>query len=68
MLGPKPSSVPERSAYEWRRKMQRDYSYAQACAEDLQKKAKQLRSGDQTLKWQKLSDRIEAGFKVGDAV
>ncbi|POM72329.1 Hypothetical protein PHPALM_10969 [Phytophthora palmivora] len=40
MLGPRPSSVQERTAYEWRRKLQRDYSYAQACAEDLQKKAK----------------------------
>ncbi|GMF49721.1 unnamed protein product [Phytophthora fragariaefolia] len=29
MLGSKPSSVPERTAYEWRRKFQRDYSYAQ---------------------------------------
>ncbi|GMG17964.1 unnamed protein product [Phytophthora fragariaefolia] len=68
MLGPMPSSVPERSAYEWRRKMQRDYSYAQACAEDLQKRAKKMRSETQTLKWQELSDRIKAGFKVGDAV
>ncbi|GMF52911.1 unnamed protein product [Phytophthora fragariaefolia] len=68
MLGPKPSSVPERSAYEWRRKMQRDYSYAQACAENMQKKAKKMRSEAQTLKWQELSDRIKVGFKVGDAV
>ncbi|POM71380.1 Reverse transcriptase [Phytophthora palmivora] len=44
MLGPRPLSVQERTAYEWRRKPQRDYSYAQACAEDLQKKAKR-RSG-----------------------
>ncbi|GMF50432.1 unnamed protein product [Phytophthora fragariaefolia] len=68
MLGPKPSSMPECSAYEWRRKMQRDYSYAQACAEDLQKVAKKLRSEAQTLKWQELSGRIKAGFEVGDAV
>jgi len=26
ILGPKPSSVPERTAYEWRRKFQREYS------------------------------------------
>ncbi|OWY92339.1 reverse transcriptase, partial [Phytophthora megakarya] len=30
MLGPKPSGVVKRTAYEWRRKLQRDYSYAQA--------------------------------------
>ncbi|GMF47850.1 unnamed protein product [Phytophthora fragariaefolia] len=40
MLGPKPSSIPERTAVEWRRKMQRQYGYAIACAENLQKKAK----------------------------
>ncbi|POM73356.1 Reverse transcriptase [Phytophthora palmivora] len=51
MLGPRPSSVQERTAYEWRRKLQRDYSYAQACAEDLQKKAKRVRSAEQTRKW-----------------
>ncbi|OWZ03353.1 reverse transcriptase [Phytophthora megakarya] len=47
MLGPKPSSVPERSAYEWRRKLQREYSYAHACADDLQKTAKKMRSDEQ---------------------
>ncbi|POM65522.1 Reverse transcriptase [Phytophthora palmivora] len=50
MLGPKPSTTQERTAYEWRRKMQRDYSYAVACAEDLQKKAKRDRSEEQTRK------------------
>ncbi|POM65328.1 Hypothetical protein PHPALM_18974 [Phytophthora palmivora] len=40
MLGPRPSTLPERTAYEWRRKFQRDYSYALACAEELQRKAK----------------------------
>ncbi|OWY95208.1 reverse transcriptase [Phytophthora megakarya] len=44
MLGPTPSSVPERTAYEWRRKVQRDYSYAKACAEVLQNKARRHRS------------------------
>ncbi|KAE9174798.1 hypothetical protein PF002_g28950 [Phytophthora fragariae] len=68
MLGPRPYSVPERSAYEWRRKFQRDYSYAQACAEDLQKKAKRARSDEQTQKWKELSDRLKSGFHVGDAV
>ncbi|OWY94085.1 hypothetical protein PHMEG_00036287 [Phytophthora megakarya] len=48
MLGPTPSSLPERTAYEWRRKFQRDYGYARACAQDLQKKAKRLRSEAQT--------------------
>ncbi|OWY92423.1 reverse transcriptase, partial [Phytophthora megakarya] len=52
MLGPKPSS--------------REYSYALACAEDLQKKAKKMRS--QTRKWLELSDRVKAGFKKGDSV
>ncbi|KAE9320084.1 hypothetical protein PR003_g17813 [Phytophthora rubi] len=30
MLGPRPSSVQEKTAYEWRRKFQRDHSYALA--------------------------------------
>jgi hypothetical protein len=68
MLGPRPSSVPERTAYEWRRKFQRDYSYALACAKDLQKKAKRARSAEQTRKWKELSERIKSGFEVGDAV
>ncbi|OWY95206.1 reverse transcriptase, partial [Phytophthora megakarya] len=48
ILGPTPSSVPERTAYEWRRKVQRDYSYAKACAEDLQNQARRHRSDLQT--------------------
>ncbi|OWZ09769.1 hypothetical protein PHMEG_00017471 [Phytophthora megakarya] len=60
MLGPKSSSVPERSAYEWRLKLQREYSYALACAEDLQKKAKKMRSDEQTRKWLELSERVKA--------
>ncbi|OWY90103.1 hypothetical protein PHMEG_00041920 [Phytophthora megakarya] len=68
MLGPKPSSAPERSAYEWRRKLQREYSYALACAEDLQKKAKKMRSDEQTRKWLELSERVKAGFEKGDSV
>ncbi|POM79062.1 LOW QUALITY PROTEIN: Reverse transcriptase [Phytophthora palmivora] len=68
MLGPKPSTLPERTAYEWRRKFQRDYSYALACAEELQRKAKRARSEEQTRKWRELSDRLKAGFEKGDAV
>ncbi|OWZ02426.1 reverse transcriptase [Phytophthora megakarya] len=68
ILGPKPSGVGERTAYEWRRKLQRDYSYVQACAENLQRKAKRDRAITQTRKWRALSDRIKAGFLVGDAV
>ncbi|OWY93812.1 LOW QUALITY PROTEIN: reverse transcriptase [Phytophthora megakarya] len=64
MLGPKPSS---RSAYEWRRKLQREYSYAFACAEDLQKKAKKMRSDEQTRKWLELLES-KAGFEKGDSV
>ncbi|OWZ04731.1 hypothetical protein PHMEG_00023318 [Phytophthora megakarya] len=67
-LGPKPSSVPERSAYEWRRKLHREYSYALACAEDLQKKARKMRSNEQTRKWLKLSERAKSGFEKGDSV
>ncbi|OWZ15668.1 hypothetical protein PHMEG_00010638 [Phytophthora megakarya] len=62
MLSPKPSTVQERTALEWRRKMQRDYSYALACAEDLQKKA------NCTPKWKELSDRVRAGFEASDSV
>lgn len=68
MLGPKPSTVAERTAYEWRRKLQRDYSYARACAQNLQKEAKRHRSEVQTQKWKELSERIKTGFKSGDAV
>ncbi|OWY92901.1 hypothetical protein PHMEG_00037893 [Phytophthora megakarya] len=67
MLGPKPSSLPERTAYEWGRKFQRDYSYARACAKDLQKKAKRLRSEAQTQKSRELSERLKSGFERGDA-
>ncbi|OWZ14382.1 hypothetical protein PHMEG_00012141 [Phytophthora megakarya] len=68
MLGPKPSSLPERTAYEWRRKFRRDYSYARACAKDLQKKATRLRSEVQTRKWRELSERLKSEFERGDAV
>ncbi|OWY93001.1 reverse transcriptase [Phytophthora megakarya] len=68
MLGPTPSSIPERTAYEWRRKVQIDYSYAQACAEDLQNKARRHRSDLQTRKWKELSERLKSGFQKGDAV
>ncbi|OWY93257.1 LOW QUALITY PROTEIN: reverse transcriptase, partial [Phytophthora megakarya] len=65
---PKPSTVQERTALAWRRKLQRDYSYALACVEDLQKKAKRARSAAQTRKWRELSDRVNAGFEAGDFV
>ncbi|POM58701.1 Reverse transcriptase [Phytophthora palmivora] len=68
MLGPRPSTLPERTAYEWRRKFQRDYSYALACAEELQRKSKRARSEEQTRKWRELSDRLKAGFEKGDAL
>ncbi|GMF47153.1 unnamed protein product [Phytophthora fragariaefolia] len=68
MLGPKPSSIPERTAFEWRRKMQRQYGYAIACAEDLQKKTKRQRSDIQTKKWKELSERLKSGFEKGDSV
>ncbi|POM57841.1 Reverse transcriptase [Phytophthora palmivora] len=68
MLGPRPSSVQERTAYEWCRKLQRDYSYAQACAEDLQKKAKRVRSAEKPGSGKKLSERLRSGFAAGDAV
>ncbi|GMF45714.1 unnamed protein product [Phytophthora fragariaefolia] len=68
MLGPKPSSIPERTAFEWRRKMQRQYIYAIACVEDLQKKSKRQRSEIQTQKWKKLSERLKSGFEKGDSV
>ncbi|OWY95733.1 LOW QUALITY PROTEIN: hypothetical protein PHMEG_00034185 [Phytophthora megakarya] len=68
MPGSKPSTVQERTALEWCRKMQRDYSYALACAEDLQKKAKRARSAAQTRKWRELSNRVKAGFEEGDSV
>ncbi|KAE8892849.1 hypothetical protein PF005_g28871 [Phytophthora fragariae] len=68
MLGPRPSSVQEKTAYEWRRKFQRGYSYALACAEDLQVQAKKMRSDVQTQKWKELIERLKTGFEKGDAV
>ncbi|OWZ11351.1 LOW QUALITY PROTEIN: hypothetical protein PHMEG_00015631 [Phytophthora megakarya] len=68
MVGPTPSSVPERTAYEWRRKIQRNYGYAKACAKDLQNKARRQRSDLQTQKWKALSERLKSGFQKGDAV
>ncbi|OWZ07995.1 hypothetical protein PHMEG_00019535 [Phytophthora megakarya] len=67
-VGPKPSSVPECSAYEWRRKQQREYSYALACADDVQKKAKKMRSDEKISTWLELSERVKAGFEKGDSV
>ncbi|GMF35728.1 unnamed protein product [Phytophthora fragariaefolia] len=67
MLGPKPSSIPERTAFEWRWKIQRQYSYAIACAEDLQKKAKRQRSEAQTQKGRELSETLQSGFEKGDS-
>ncbi|OWZ11857.1 reverse transcriptase [Phytophthora megakarya] len=68
VLGPKPSRLPERTAYEWRRKFQRDYSYARACARDLQKKAKRMRSEAQIQRWREHSERWQSGFERCNAV
>ncbi|OWZ01609.1 LOW QUALITY PROTEIN: reverse transcriptase [Phytophthora megakarya] len=68
MLGPKPTDVAERTAYEWRRLLQRDYSYAHGCAEELQRRANRPRSAVQTQKWEALSDHLKSGFEVGDSV
>ncbi|GMF19200.1 unnamed protein product [Phytophthora fragariaefolia] len=67
-LGPRPSSVPEPTVFEWRRKIQQQYSYAITCAEDHQKKAKRQRSETQTQKWRELSERLKSGFEKGDSV
>ncbi|GMF23349.1 unnamed protein product [Phytophthora fragariaefolia] len=68
MVGPKPSSIPEGTAVEWRRKIQRQYSYAIACAEDPQKRCKRHRSAIQTQKWKELSEKLKSGFEKGDSV
>ncbi|OWZ15930.1 hypothetical protein PHMEG_00010353 [Phytophthora megakarya] len=65
MLGPKPSTVQEQTALEWRRKMQRDYSYALACAELL---AKEGGSCEICCPDSELSDRVKAGFEADDSV
>ncbi|OWZ12775.1 hypothetical protein PHMEG_00014019 [Phytophthora megakarya] len=56
------------SQNEWRRKLQGDYSYAHAWAEELQRKAKRTRSAVQTQKWKMLSDHLKSGFEVGALV
>ncbi|GMF60972.1 unnamed protein product [Phytophthora fragariaefolia] len=48
--------------------MQRQYGYAIACAEDLQKNAKRQRSEIQTKKWKELSERLKSGFEKGDSL
>ncbi|OWZ13485.1 hypothetical protein PHMEG_00013172 [Phytophthora megakarya] len=61
MLGPKPTDVVERTAYEWRRKLLRGYSYAHACAETLRRRSN-------TQKGNALSDHLKSRFEVGDSV
>ncbi|OWY95244.1 LOW QUALITY PROTEIN: reverse transcriptase [Phytophthora megakarya] len=76
MLGPTPSSVPERTAYEWSRKVQRDYCYAKACSEGIpnstvmrkRNKTRRHSSGLQTQKWKELCERLKSGFQKGDVV
>ncbi|KAE8882926.1 hypothetical protein PF003_g33021 [Phytophthora fragariae] len=68
MLGPRPTGLDQKTAYEWRRGVQRQYEYAQAWAKDLQAQAKAKRSEAQTKIWQELSERLKKGFAVGDAV
>ncbi|KAG6579909.1 reverse transcriptase [Phytophthora cinnamomi] len=68
MLGSPPAGLDQRTAYEWRRNVQRRYEYAQAWAKDLQAKAKEKRSKAQTKVWAELSERLKSGFAVGDAV
>ncbi|OWY90668.1 hypothetical protein PHMEG_00041102 [Phytophthora megakarya] len=64
MPGPNPSTVQERTALEWRRKMKRDYSCAPAYTEDLQKETKRTRCAPQSRKWRELSDCVKAGFEA----
>ncbi|KAE9327498.1 hypothetical protein PR003_g15998 [Phytophthora rubi] len=68
MLGPRPTGLDQKTAYECRRGVQRQYEYAQAWAKDLQAQAKAKRSEAQTKIWQELSERLKKGFAVGDAV
>ncbi|KAE9261067.1 hypothetical protein PR003_g34090, partial [Phytophthora rubi] len=68
MLGPRPTGLDQKTAYEWRRGVQRQYEYAQAWAKDLQAQAKAKRSEAQTKICQELSERLKKGFAVGDAV
>ncbi|GMF36175.1 unnamed protein product [Phytophthora fragariaefolia] len=68
MLGLRPTGLDQKTAYEWRRGVQRQYEYAQAWARDLQAQAKAKRSEAQTKIWQEISKRLKKGFAVGDAV
>ncbi|OWZ15550.1 hypothetical protein PHMEG_00010781 [Phytophthora megakarya] len=60
MLGPKPSTVQERTALEWRRKMQRDYS---SCMH--RRLAKESEACEICSTNPELSDRVKAGFEAG---
>ncbi|KAJ8539138.1 hypothetical protein ON010_g12732 [Phytophthora cinnamomi] len=68
VLGPPPTGLGKRSAYERRHKLQRDYTFAHAWARDLQTQAKRLRAGAQTQRWLELSERLKTSFQVGDSV
>ncbi|OWZ07736.1 hypothetical protein PHMEG_00019833 [Phytophthora megakarya] len=62
VLGPKPSSPSERTAYEWRRKSQCDCSLPKA----YESETHEIRN--QAEKWRELSERLKFGFERGDAV
>ncbi|OWZ22525.1 LOW QUALITY PROTEIN: hypothetical protein PHMEG_0002751 [Phytophthora megakarya] len=66
--GPEAIHSPRTNGFGVASEMQRDYGYALACAEDLQKKAKRARPAAQTRKWRELSDRVKAGFEAGDSL
>ncbi|KAJ8524057.1 hypothetical protein ON010_g17062 [Phytophthora cinnamomi] len=68
MLGPQPVGFDQKTAYEWRRGVQRMYEYAQTWARDLQAQAKAKRSEAQTKIWRELSGRLKKGFEAGDEV
>ncbi|KAJ8556734.1 hypothetical protein ON010_g9229 [Phytophthora cinnamomi] len=64
MLGPQPVGLDQKTAYEWRRGVQRQYEYARTWAKDLQAQAKAKRSEAQTKVWRELSERLKKRTRV----
>ncbi|KAJ8537508.1 hypothetical protein ON010_g13089 [Phytophthora cinnamomi] len=64
MLGPQPVGLGQKTAYKWRRGVQRRYEYAQTWAKDLQDQAKAKRSESHAKVWWELSKRLKKCFEV----
>ena len=63
-----PREFDKREAYLWRLKVQREHEFAQSWARDLQEKARARRAEARNEAWDRLPDKVKAGFEVGNVV